>query len=67
MRTGTAKRIGALLTAGVLAGTATVLGAEYQAEAAPRVTKVSVDRARYAPGQSVTVTELLSQALGEGS
>ncbi len=42
MRTGTAKRIGALLTAGVLAGTATVLGAEYQAEAAPRVTKVSV-------------------------
>ena len=63
MRTGTAKRIGALLTAGVLAGTATVLGAEYQAEAAPRVTKVSVDRARYAPGQSVTVT---AQTQGDG-
>ena len=56
MRTGTAKRIGALLTVGVLAGTAIVLGAEYQVEAAPRVTKVSVDRVRYTPGQSVTVT-----------
>ena len=63
MWTGTAKRIGALLTAGVLAGTATVLGAEYQAEAAPRVTKVSVDRARYAPGQPVTVT---AQTQGNG-
>ncbi|MBF1736176.1 MAG: hypothetical protein HXP04_07040, partial [Trueperella pyogenes] len=63
MRIGTAKKIGALVTAGVLAGSATVLGAEYRAEAAPTITKVWADKARYEPGKPVTVT---AQTQGSG-
>ena len=53
MRIGTAKKIGALVTAGVLAGSATVLGAEYRAEAAPTVAAATQEAAASAIGEVV--------------